>query len=223
MYGVRGQHGVTWGHRGQILIFTYNALSPLCYIALTCNSYIIISLRPSTYFMGSKVNLGLPPPAGYAVFDGNMSSSFLPCPPQRGRVLYCISFFLACWCTSRLLYLTCFFLSFFLSFFFFFLSFWQHAIFTYFPKLDFDQTWPKWPDCWPLLGHKQRWRQRSRRGHTGQKRGQKRVNFHQKRINSYRLRSIDTWLMHIYQLEPLYKSYGPKKISGVIWGHRGQT
>ena len=106
--------------------------------------------------------------------------------------------------------------------FLFFFSFWQHAIFTYFPKLDFDQTWSKWPGRWPLLRHKQRWRQRSRRGHTGQKRGQKRVNFHQKRINSHILRSIDTWLMHIYQLEPLYKSYGPKKISGVIWGHRGQ-
>ena len=143
---------------------------------------------------------------------------------QQAFVFYVFlfSFFflsLACWCTSRLLYLTCFF---FLFSFFFFLSFWQHAIFTYFPKLDFDQTWPKWPERWPLLRHKQRWRQRSHRGHTGQKRGQKRVNFHQKRINSHRLRSIDTWLMHIYQLEPLYKSYGPKKSSGVIWGHRGQ-
>ena len=44
--------------------------------SITYNSYIIISLRPSTYFMGSKVNLGLLPPAGYAVCDGNMSSSF---------------------------------------------------------------------------------------------------------------------------------------------------
>ena len=58
MYGVKSQHGVIWGHRGQILIFTKNALSPLCNIAYPCNSYIIISLRPSTYVMGSEVNLG---------------------------------------------------------------------------------------------------------------------------------------------------------------------
>ena len=44
--------------RGQILIFTENALSPLCNIAYPCNSYIIISLRPSNYVMGSEVNLG---------------------------------------------------------------------------------------------------------------------------------------------------------------------
>ena len=30
------------------------------------------------------------------------------------------------------------------------------------------------------------------------------------------------WLMHVYQLVTLYKSYGRKKSSGVIWGHRGQ-
>ena len=28
--------------------------------------------------------------------------------------------------------------------------------------------------------------------------------------------------MHINQLGTLYKSYGRKKLSGVIWGHRGQ-
>ena len=57
-YGVIGQHGVIWGRRGQILIFTKNAFSPLCYIVYPCNSYIIISLRPSTYVMGSKVKMG---------------------------------------------------------------------------------------------------------------------------------------------------------------------
>ena len=51
-YGVIGQQGVIWGHRGQILIFTKNALSPLCYIVYSCNSYILISLRPSKYVMG---------------------------------------------------------------------------------------------------------------------------------------------------------------------------
>ena len=30
------------------------------------------------------------------------------------------------------------------------------------------------------------------------------------------------WLMHINQLDILYKSYGRKNSSGVIWGHRGQ-
>ena len=30
------------------------------------------------------------------------------------------------------------------------------------------------------------------------------------------------WLMHINQLDTLYKSYGRKNSSGVIWGHRGQ-
>ena len=57
-YGVKCQSGVIWGHWGQILIFTKNALSPLCYIACPCNSYIIISLRPFTYVMGSEVNMG---------------------------------------------------------------------------------------------------------------------------------------------------------------------
>ena len=28
--------------------------------------------------------------------------------------------------------------------------------------------------------------------------------------------------MYIYQLDPLYKSYGSKNSPGVIWGHRGQ-
>ena len=48
-------------------------------------------------------------------------------------------------------------------------SFWQHVIFTYFPTSDFDQTWSKWPVPWPLLVYKQRWGQRSRWGHWGQK------------------------------------------------------
>ena len=30
------------------------------------------------------------------------------------------------------------------------------------------------------------------------------------------------WFMHINQLDTLYKSYGRKNSSGVIWGHRGQ-
>ena len=85
--------------------------------------------------------------------------------------------------------------SFFLSFFFlsfFFLSFWQHAFFTYFSTSDSDQTWSKWPVPWPLLRLKWWWGQRSRWGHWGQK-----GHFHQKGIKSYRMRSIDAWLMHM--------------------------
>ena len=104
--------------------------------------------------------------------------------------------------------------SFFLSFF---LSFWQHVFFTYFPTSDFDQTWSMWPLSWPLLRLRQWWGQRSRWGHWGQK-----CHFHQKGIKSYRILSSDAWLMHMHKLDPLYKSYGPKNSSGVIWGHGGQ-
>ena len=40
-------------------------------------------------------------------------------------------------------------------------------------------------------------------------------------FSSYRLNSMVTWLLHIDQLDTLYKSYGSKNSSGVIWG-RGQ-
>ena len=92
---------------------------------------------------------------------------------------------------------------------FFLLSFWQHVFFTYFPTSDFDQTWWKWPVPWPLLRLRQWWAQRSRWGHWGQK-----GHFHQKGIKSYRILSIDAWLMHMHKLDPLYKSYGPKNSSG---------
>ena len=58
IYGVKGQPGVIWGNRGQILIFTKNVLSPLCYIGCSSNSYICISkFRPFSYSMRSKVDL----------------------------------------------------------------------------------------------------------------------------------------------------------------------
>ena len=85
---------------------------------------------------------------------------------------------------------------------FFLLSFWQHAFFTYFSTSDSDQTWSKWPVPWPLLRLKRWWGQRSRWGHWGQK-----GHFHQKGIKSYRMRSIDAWLMYMNKLDPLYKSY----------------
>ena len=57
-YGVKCQPGVCWGHSGQILIFTKNALTLQCFIVYSCNSNICISFRPSISFMGSKINLG---------------------------------------------------------------------------------------------------------------------------------------------------------------------
>ena len=120
--------------------------------------------------------------------------------------------FLSCRRSPRILFSSCFlFLSFFL------LSFWQHVFFTYFPTFNFDQTWSQWPVCWPLLRHKQWWGQRSGWGHWGQK-----GHFHQKGIKFFKILSIDAWLMHMHKLDLLYKSYGPKNSSGVIWGHRGQ-
>ena len=29
-------------------------------------------------------------------------------------------------------------------------------------------------------------------------------------------------IVHMHLLDPLYKSYGSRKLPGVIWGHRGQ-
>ena len=52
----------------------------------------------------------------------------LPCPPQRGRVLYCIAFF---------------FFFFFFSFFFFFFFFLSTCQYLIHATFDFDQTWPK--------------------------------------------------------------------------------
>ena len=57
-YVVKGQPGIVWGHGSQILIFTKNALSLLCYVVYSRNSCICTTLRPSITFMGSNVNLG---------------------------------------------------------------------------------------------------------------------------------------------------------------------
>ena len=138
--------------------------------------------------------------AGYAVCDGNMSS--YPAGGPAGSCILLVSSF------------------FFFFFFVLLLSssfFWQHIFFTHFPTSDFNQTCSQWPVPWPLLRHRQWWGQRSRWGHWGQK-----GHFHQKGIKSYRILSIDAWLMHMNTLDPLYKSYGPKNSSGVIWGHGGQ-
>ena len=54
----------------------------------------------------------------------------------------------------------------------------------------------------------------------GQK-GQKSI-FSPKRIKSTRFHGEFTILIHMIAYNPLYKSYGIKNSSGVIWGHRGQ-
>ena len=57
-YGVKGQPGVIWGHRGQKVIFTKNATST-DYIAWLCNSCIYIHKLETLYSIhGVKVNLG---------------------------------------------------------------------------------------------------------------------------------------------------------------------
>ena len=57
-YGVKGQPGVIWGHRGQKVIFTKNAFST-DYMTWLCNSLNkYISLRPSIPFMGSRSTWG---------------------------------------------------------------------------------------------------------------------------------------------------------------------
>ena len=56
-YGVKCQSGVNWGHWGQKVIFTKNAVTRPCYIAWLWDSHMCISLRPYTYFMRSNVNL----------------------------------------------------------------------------------------------------------------------------------------------------------------------
>ena len=56
-YGVKCQSGVIWGNWGQKVIMGKNALTCPCYIAWPYDSYMSISLRPSTFVTGSNVNL----------------------------------------------------------------------------------------------------------------------------------------------------------------------
>ena len=57
-YGVACQSGIIWGHWGQNVIFTKNALSPSEYIAFTCDLCICISLTPSTKVISLKIHPG---------------------------------------------------------------------------------------------------------------------------------------------------------------------
>ena len=51
--GCENSSGVIWGHIGQKVIFTKNAVTRPLYIARPYDSNMYISLRPSTYVMGS--------------------------------------------------------------------------------------------------------------------------------------------------------------------------
>ena len=57
-YGSRISSGVIWGHRGQKVIFTKNAISPTDYMPWSWNSYIFISYIPSTKVMGLEIQSG---------------------------------------------------------------------------------------------------------------------------------------------------------------------
>ena len=57
-YGVKCQSGVMWGHWGQKVILTQNAIIRKCYTGWPLDSDMCISLRSSTYVIGSSVNLG---------------------------------------------------------------------------------------------------------------------------------------------------------------------
>ena len=82
---------------------------------------------------------------------------------------------------------------------------------------NFDETWSQWPMTkradvqWPLT------RLKVIQGQRGQK-----SIFSPKRIKSNRFHGMFTILIHMIAYNALYKSYGIKNSSGVIWGHRGQ-
>ena len=57
-YGDKYQSVVIWGHWGQKVIFTKNAITHPCYITWPWVSYTCISLRVFTYVIGWNVNLG---------------------------------------------------------------------------------------------------------------------------------------------------------------------
>ena len=57
-YGVKCQSGVIWGHWGQKVIFTKCYNSAMLDSMTIKTHTMLTSLRPSTYVMGSYVNLG---------------------------------------------------------------------------------------------------------------------------------------------------------------------
>ena len=73
LFWVKGQSGVIWGHRGQILIFT--KMHYLFYVS----KYIHVIHTLASHLRDKQGNWGqsgvkVLKPAGYEVCDGNMSS-----------------------------------------------------------------------------------------------------------------------------------------------------
>ena len=76
--GVKSHSGVIWGHRGQILIFTKNALSSFMLLSifmLFIHLHRICGINRENW---GQSGVDVSKPAGYAVCDGNMSSSPFP-------------------------------------------------------------------------------------------------------------------------------------------------
>ena len=57
-YGSRNSAGVIWGHRGQKVIFTKNAIYPSYYMVWSRDSFWFISWNPSTKVMGLEIYPG---------------------------------------------------------------------------------------------------------------------------------------------------------------------
>ena len=89
-WGVKNQSGVLWGHRGQILIFT--KMHYLFYVT----KYIHVIHILASHLREKQGNWGqsgvkVLKPAGYAVCDGNMSSSSLHRRMQCACVLFLLN------------------------------------------------------------------------------------------------------------------------------------
>ena len=137
-------------------------------------------------------------PAGYAVCDGSICLVILPAQPQD-TVFF--SFPLSSSSSSS---------SFFLSGNTSFSHTSRHSILT---KLGHSDRY---------VDHYSGTNNDGVRGHDGVT-GVKKVIFTKKASSpSEYLVSMHGDLCSMHKLDPLYKSYGPKNLSGVIWGHGGQ-
>ena len=152
--------------------------------------------------MGSKVNLGsgVTPnnPAGFVTcrFICLFVCLFLYPARRRGRVLYFILLTLSQPQGSSSSLSS--------SFFFLLLLLLSGATCQYLRHATFniDQTWPKWPVPWPLLSIQTMMGSKVTMGSLGSKR-----SISPKLLFLYRLHGMVMWLMHIHQLDTLYKSY----------------
>ena len=149
-YGVKGQPGVIWGHRGQKVIFTKNATST-DYMAWLCNSCIYIHKLETLYSIhGVKVNLGSHPPANIMRLCPDLFPDLVTLPAQpQGTVSY--SFLLSFFLKLGGLRLTYFFLA--ISFFLLLLLSFFLTICFFFHMLDWISTKLGQNDQW-VSGYK---------------------------------------------------------------------